>query len=114
VSYVGTLTLMQVEIRSDWQFLTNHAQVLVCIAGDPDLRLRDIGARIGVTERAVHRIVTELSDGGYLTVERNGRRNCYAINSSLSLPDAVASDRTLSDVLSILVDARHSESDAPA
>ena len=58
-----------------WTFLTNHAQVLVCIARDPGIRLRDIGERVGITERAAHRIVVELADAGYITRERNGRRN---------------------------------------
>ncbi len=50
-----------------WTFLTNHAQVLVCIARDPGVRLRDIGERVGITERAAHRIVAELADAGYVT-----------------------------------------------
>jgi len=60
-----------------WTFLSNHGQVLVCIARDPGVRLRDIGERVRITERAAHRIVAELADAGYITRERNGRRNQY-------------------------------------
>src|SRR6185312_12401435 len=57
-----------------WTFLTNHAQVLVCIARDPGVRLREIGERVGITERAAHRIVVELADAGYITRARAERR----------------------------------------
>src|ERR1700721_1080163 len=86
-----------------WTFLTNHAQVLVCIAHDPGVRLRDIGERVGITERAAHRIVTELADAGYLTRERNGRRNHYTIQSGLPLPDRLGRVQRISDLLTILI-----------
>src|ERR1700727_3167887 len=70
-----------------WKFLTNHASVLVCIAHDPGVLLREISERVGVTERAAHRIVAELADAGYITRERVGRRNRYTIQSGLPLPD---------------------------
>lgn len=76
-----------------WTFLTNHSQVLVCIANDPGVRLREIADRVGITERAVHRIVVELGDAGYVTRERNGRRNQYTIRSHLPIHDPVARDR---------------------
>lgn len=79
-----------------WTFLTNHAQVLVCIANDPEVRLRDIAERIGITERAVHRIVVELADAGYVTRERNGRRNQYTIRPELPIHDPVAQNRNQS------------------
>jgi MarR family len=85
-----------------WTFLTNHAQVLVCIARDPGIRLRDIGERVGITERAAHRIVVELADAGYLTRERNGRRNRYTINAHLALPDPVAREQNVGELLAIL------------
>lgn len=69
-----------------WSFLTNHAQVLVCIANDSGIRLRDIGDRISITERAAHRIVTELAAAGYITRTRKGRRNSYTINAAAALP----------------------------
>jgi hypothetical protein len=86
-----------------WAFLTNHAQVLVCIADEPAVRLRDISERVGITERAAHRIVAELSDAGYLTRRRTGRRNTYAIHADLPLPDALARNQKVGDLLSILV-----------
>ena len=63
-----------------WTFLTNHAQVLLCLAEDPDIRLREVARRIGITERATQRILAELVDAGYVKVERVGRRNRYTID----------------------------------
>jgi MarR family len=85
-----------------WTFLTNHAQVLVCIAHDPGVRLRDIGERVGITERAAHRIVAELAAAGYITRQRNGRRNQYTINSRLPLPDPIAREQNVGELLEIL------------
>ncbi|MGN9841016.1 helix-turn-helix transcriptional regulator [Nonomuraea sp. H19] len=65
---------------SSWTFLTHHARVLLEIARDPEARLRDIAARIGITERAVQGIVSDLHETGYLTREREGRRNHYSLN----------------------------------
>jgi DNA-binding MarR family transcriptional regulator len=76
-----------------WTFLTNHAQVLVSIAADPWIRLRDIAARVGITERAVHRIVVELGDAGYVTRRRSGRRNEYTIRTDLPMHDPVMEGR---------------------
>ncbi len=90
--------------RPPWSFLTNHAQVLACIAGDPGIRLRDIGDAVGLTERAVHRIVGELSSAGYLARERRGRRNHYTIQSQLPLPDPLARGQKVSDLLRILAE----------
>jgi DNA-binding MarR family transcriptional regulator len=87
-----------------WSFLTNHAQVLACIAGDPGIRLRDIGDTVGLTERAVHRIVGELASAGYLARERRGRRNHYTIQSQLPLPDPLARGQKVSDLLRILAE----------
>jgi DNA-binding IclR family transcriptional regulator len=85
-----------------WTFLTRHAQILLCIADDPGIRLRDIGDRLGITERAAHRIVVELVDDGYLTRERRGRRNHYTIRPHLALPDSVARDQKVGDLLAVL------------
>jgi hypothetical protein len=91
---------------SEWSFLSNHALVLLCIAQDPEIRLRDIGEQVGITERAAHRIVDELSDAGYLTRQRNGRRNHYTINRHLPLPDPPARSQRLGEVLDILTNTR--------
>jgi hypothetical protein len=85
-----------------WSFLTNHAQVLLCIADDPGIRLREIGERIGITERAAHRIVGELAAAGYVSRTRTGRRNRYAIRSHLPLPDPLARGQRVGDLLAIL------------
>ena len=85
-----------------WSFLTNHAAVLLCIAKDPSIRLREIGDTVGITERAAHRIVGELADAGYITRQRNGRRNHYAINARLPLPDPLARGKKVGDLLTIL------------
>jgi predicted transcriptional regulator len=66
--------------ETTWTFLTNHAQVLLCIAGTPDIRLRDVAEHVGITERATQRIVAELVDAGYVKVERVGRRNRYTVD----------------------------------
>jgi DNA-binding MarR family transcriptional regulator len=63
-----------------WTFLTNHTQVLLCLARDPDMRLRDVADSVGVTERAAQRIVAELVEAGYLERSRVGRRNHYTVN----------------------------------
>ena len=73
-----------------WAFLTNHARVLVCIAHDSGIRLREISEQVGITERAAHRIVVELADAGYITRTRNGRRNQYTVQSDRPLPDLLA------------------------
>jgi DNA-binding IclR family transcriptional regulator len=85
-----------------WSFLTNHARVLLVIAEDPSIRLREIGDRVGVTERAAHRIVDELVGAGYVSRMRNGRRNHYTIDPRLPLPDGVARRQKIGDLLAVL------------
>jgi hypothetical protein len=85
-----------------WSFLTNYAQVILCIAHDPGVRLREIGEAVGITERAAHRIVVELAAAGYISRTRNGRRNHYTIESDLPLPDPLARGQTVGDLLAIL------------
>jgi hypothetical protein len=96
------------EPTPSWSFLTRHAQVLLCIAGDPGIRLRDIGASVGITERAAHRIVGELIADGYLSRERRGRRNHYTIRIQRPLPDPVARDQSVGDLLALLIRRRTS------
>ena len=85
-----------------WSFLTNHARVLICIAQDPGVRLREIGATVGITERAAHRIVGELVAAGYVTRRRVGRRNQYAIRADLPVPDTLTRNQRVGDLLAIL------------
>jgi DNA-binding MarR family transcriptional regulator len=63
-----------------WRFLTNHTQVLLAIARDPDVRLRDVATQVGITERAAQRIIADLVEAGFVERERHGRRNRYLIN----------------------------------
>ena len=90
----------------DWSFLTNHARVLVSIAHDPGGRLRDIAAAVGITERSAYAIVTDLVAAGYVVKDKDtdGRRNRYQIQTHLPLGEAIGRERTIGDILDILVD----------
>jgi hypothetical protein len=88
----------------EWSFLTNHARVLLCVAHDPGIRLRDIATTLGITERTAHGFVADLADAGYVVKERDGRRNRYQIQHHLPLPEATASQRTIGEVLDLLVE----------
>jgi predicted transcriptional regulator len=85
-----------------WTFLTNHAHVLVCLSRDPDLRLRDIAATVGITERAVHRIISELVEAGYLEVTREGRRNHYRVVPAGPMRHPVEAGTTVADLLRLV------------
>jgi DNA-binding IclR family transcriptional regulator len=88
---------------AEWSFLTNHARVLVCIAHDPGMRLRDIAAALGITERTAYGIVTDLTAAGYLVKDKDGRRNRYQIQVHLPMREA-SRERTIGEVLELLVD----------
>jgi DNA-binding MarR family transcriptional regulator len=90
-------------IPPKWDFLTNHAHVLVCVARDPGIRLRDIATAVGITERAAHRIISELVDEGYVVRERQGRRNRYQVKTKLPLRHPLAEEREVGDLLQVLV-----------
>jgi len=79
--------------------------VLICIARDPGVRLRDMAAALGITERRAHDIVTDLTDAGYVVKEKDGRRNRYRIETHLPLRESLSAERTIGEVLGILVDA---------
>ena len=87
---------------SSWGFLTNHAHVLMCVAADPGIRLREIAAAVGITERAAHRIVSELVDEGYLVRHREGRRNRYDVVEEQSLRHPLVEERQVGELLEIL------------
>ena len=89
-----------------WSFITNHARVLLLLAGDPDARLLDLAAALGITERTAFAIVTDLVEAGYLIKQRDGRRNRYQIQEHLPLPDPIGRERTIGEVLELLA-ARH-------
>jgi hypothetical protein len=88
---------------AEWTFLTNHARVLLCIAEDPGVRLRDIAETLGITERSAYGIVADLADAGYVVKDRDGRRNRYEIQDDLPLPEATSQERTVGDVLAVLM-----------
>ena len=97
---------MPTDKTPSWSFLTNHAQVLLCIAQDPGIRLREIGETVGITERAAHRIVSELAAAGYIARTRVGRRNQYTIQADLPLPDPLAREQKIGALLRILTPLR--------
>ena len=88
---------------SELEFLTSHARVLLCIAHDPGVRLRDIAASLGITERSAYGIVTDLAKAGYVVKQKDGRRNRYQVQAHLPLPEPAGRERTVGEVLALLV-----------
>ena len=86
-----------------WSFLTNHARVLLCIAHDPGLRLRDIATQLDITERSAHGIITDLTAAGYVVKHKDGRRNRYQIQAHLPLPEPWTREPALSEILAVLL-----------
>ena len=84
-----------------WTFLTNHAHVLLCLAAEPNARMRDVAARVGVTERAVQRIVADLATAGILAVKRVGRRNAYKVRDDPPLGHPVVAHRAVRHLLDL-------------
>jgi DNA-binding MarR family transcriptional regulator len=87
----------------EWTFLTNHGHVLVAVACDPDSRLREIAARVGITERAAQLIVSDLEAAGYLTKERIGRRNRYLLRPGRRFRHPAEDSRSIDELLAIFV-----------
>ena len=85
-----------------WGFLTNHALVLLCIARDPGARLRDIAASVGITERSVFGIVSDLAAAGYIVKEKGGRRNRYLVETGLPVPESAGRQLAIGDLLTLL------------
>ncbi len=90
------------ERRPGWTFLTNHAHVLICIARNPEIRLREIADLVGIGERAAHSIVSDLADAGYITRTRVGRRNHYTINPKRPLRHPVEQEHSVGELLEAL------------
>ncbi len=86
-----------------WTFLTNHAHVFLCLAGDPEIRLRDVATRVGITERAAQRILADLVADGYVTTERIGRRNHYVIHGELPLRHPIEGHRPAAALMGLVV-----------
>ncbi len=87
------------QVTTGWTFLSNHAHVLIVLAAEPDLRMRDIAEQVGITERAVQRIVGELTEAGYLETQREGRRNRYRIHSERALRHPIEAHRKVADLI---------------
>jgi len=85
-----------------WTFLSNHAHVLVCVAQEPEIRIRDIARRVGITERAASSIVADLELDGYLTRFRVGRNNHYQLHPALPLRHPIEQHRRIGDLLALL------------
>jgi DNA-binding IclR family transcriptional regulator len=83
----------------NWSFLTKHGRVLLCIARDPGVRLREIAAVLDITERSAYALVGDLANAGYILKERNGRRNRYIIQRHLGLPESTCEVPTIGAVL---------------
>ena len=90
----------------DWSFLTNHARAVLFIAARPDARLRDLALAVNVTERTAYGIVADLTSAGYVVKERDGRRNRYEIQEHLMLRDTISRERTVGELLDLLLDGK--------
>jgi hypothetical protein len=88
-----------------WSFLTNHGRVLLCLTHDPGVRLRDIAARVGITERSAYGIVTDLAAAGYAVKQKDGRRNRYQIQAHMPLPEPTSQQPAIGEVLALLAGA---------
>ena len=88
-----------------WSFLTTHGRVLLCIAHDPGVRLRDIAASVGITERSAYGIVTDLATAGYAVKQKDGRRNRYQIQARLPPHEPAGQQLAIGEVLALLAGA---------
>jgi predicted transcriptional regulator len=85
-----------------WTFVTSHTQVLLCIASDPDVRMRDVAATVGITERAAQRILADLVESGYVERTLVGRRNHYQVNETMMMRHASQEGHEIGGLLSLL------------
>jgi DNA-binding transcriptional ArsR family regulator len=90
------------EVVPRWDFLTNHSHVLLCVAQDSGIRLRDIAAAVGITERSAHKVLSELVEEGYVLRERHGRRNRYKVQPELPLRHPLVREREVGELLDAL------------
>jgi DNA-binding transcriptional ArsR family regulator len=88
--------------QAQWTIFSNHAHVLVCIVRNPEERVRDIAQKVGITERAVHRIITDLEGAGVIARERLGRRNRYSVSLDRPLRHPLESHRTIAEVIRVI------------
>ncbi|MBK6318831.1 MAG: winged helix-turn-helix transcriptional regulator [Dehalococcoidia bacterium] len=88
---------------AEWNFLTNHANVLLCVTEEPDIRLRDLAVKVGISERAVKRIIADLEGSGYLSRERQGRRNHYLVHGEAAISGPMTRGLQVGVLLSALL-----------
>ena len=88
-------------MMAKWTFLTGHARALLCVAHDPEVRLRDIAASRGITERSAYGTVTDPAEAGYVARQKNGRRSRCQTRAHLPLPEPGSQERTAGDVLAL-------------
>ena len=93
---------MSSENSHTWTFLSNHTQVLLCVAKNPDIRLRDVAETVGITERAAQRLLTDLVDAGYVTRTRVGRRNRYTVNRDAAMRHSAQEGQEIGDLLDLM------------
>ena len=92
--------------EAKWTFLTNHAHVLLCLAEQPELLLREVAAQVGITERGVQKIVAELVAAGLLTRAREGRRNTYELNTCQPLRHPIEAHCTVDGLIHFVLDSK--------
>jgi predicted transcriptional regulator len=85
-----------------WTFLTNHAQVLLCVARNPDLTTREIAQEVGITERAVQRLIRDLAESGYISHERQGRQNHYVVHFERPMRHPAQQGRRIRELIDLL------------
>jgi DNA-binding IclR family transcriptional regulator len=105
------MTLMSTNDAKPWTFVTSHTQVLLCLARDPDARMRDVADTVGITERAAQRIVADLVEAGYVERQRVGRRNRYTINTSAHMRHRSQLGHEIGDLLQLLQQAPNAHRD---
>jgi hypothetical protein len=93
-------------MAANWDFLTNHAHVLLCVAHDPGIRLRDIAELVGITERGAHKILSQLVEEGYVRREKRGRRNYYDVRPDLPLRHPLVQEQEIGVLLGVLLRQR--------
>ena len=86
----------------NWTFLTNHTHVLLCLYAEPEMRLREVALNVGITERMVQKIVHELEETGYLTIEKQGRCNSYKIHDHLRLRHPLEAHHSIGAILKVI------------
>lgn len=96
----------KIDSKSTWTFLTNHSHVLLCLANTPDMLMRDIAKEVGITERAVQRIIADLRKEKYITMTREGRCNKYSINFDAHLKHPIESNKSIADLIKLIFDQK--------